>query len=119
MVAPLVEVDSTAPVLEVLAKRAVRRRVLVEVACPMEPCRVRAKGKLVIPGAARTLSLAPATADVRSSPETLELRLSRRAWRVSRRALRVKRRVRALVELTALDAAGNASATRRTIRLRG
>ena len=119
VVAPLVEVDSTAPVLEVLAKRAVRRRVLVEVACPMEPCRVRAKGKLVIPGAARTLSLAPATADVRSSPETLELRLSRRAWRVSRRALRVKRRVRALVELTALDAAGNASATRRTIRLRG
>ena len=118
VVAPLVEVDSTAPALEVLATGASRGRIFVEVACPMESCRVRAKGKLVIPGAARTLSLAPANADVRASREKLELRLSRHAWRVTRRALRVKRRVRALVELVALDAAGNAAATRSIIRLR-
>jgi hypothetical protein len=118
--APSVEEDSTPPALQVLRKKAQRRRILVEVVCPVETCKVTATGTVRIPGSKRKPNLVPDTAEVQAASRAkLELRLSTRAWRAARHALRLKRRVRAVVELTALDAAGNAAAIRRTIRLRG
>jgi hypothetical protein len=48
----------------------------------------------------------------------MELRLSTRVWRTALRALNARKRGRVRVHLTARDAAGNAAATQRSIRLK-
>ena len=112
--------DSTPPVLNVLAKAAKGRRVTIEFVCPTEACRASVGGRLVVPGAARTFSLRPATAQIQKGKRArLAPRLTSKAWRMARRALRAGRTVRVRIDLTVTDTAGNATTARHTIRLRG
>lgn len=116
---PASQLDSTAPAFTLLKRALRKRRLVVQVACPAEPCTAVAAGRLLLPGLARAFDLAPASAQIGTGAQAaLELRLSSKAWRLARRALRAKRRLRVLLRLVIRDAAGNAASARRVIRLR-
>jgi hypothetical protein len=113
--------DSTPPALDVSARRVVTRgRIVVEVACPTEPCATTAAGRILIAGAARSFNLRPVSAHLqRGVRARLELRFSKSVSRMVRRALLKRRRIRVSLVLTARDSVGNGTTRRSTIRLRG
>lgn len=115
--------DTTAPVaaIAVPSPQRVTERgaIAVRVSCPQENCKATARGTLSVPGAAATFRLAPVSAGVvQGKRATLALKLSKRARAAVRKALAKGRRVNATVTVTVVDAAGNATRSKRTIRLR-
>jgi hypothetical protein len=116
--------DGTAPALNVRARRSQRLgrggRIRLRVGCPAEACRVVAGGSVSLPAARLApFRLKPASAGLaRGGSSRLEPRLGRRALEAALRALRGGRRVRVAVEVSAVDAAGNRSVERLSIRLR-
>jgi hypothetical protein len=113
----LTPVDSVAPALEVVRQRWERRRVVVEAACPTEACTATAAGRLLVPGAAKAIAIGPTSARIGAGARgRLAMRLSTHGWRRARRALRARRAVWIRVELTARDAAGNATTARRRLK---
>jgi hypothetical protein len=112
--------DSTPPALDISARRVVTRgRIVVEVACPTEPCAATATGRILIAGAARSFNLRPASAHLQRGVRTsLELRFSKSVSRMVRRALVKRKRIRVSLVLTARDSVGNGTTRRSSIRLR-
>jgi hypothetical protein len=111
--------DSSAPRLRVRVRHA-RGRIVVEATCRNEACRATAGGRLTVPGAARTFKLRSVSGQLpQGVKRKFQLRFSRTASRRVRRALRKRQRVRARVQLRAIDPAGNAALSRRSLRLRG
>jgi hypothetical protein len=115
--------DTTAPVaaIAVPSPQSVAERgvIAVRVACPEENCKATARGTISVPGAAATFRLAPVSAGVvQGKRATLALKLPKRARAAVRKALAKGRRVSATVTVTVVDAAGNATHSKRTIRLR-
>ncbi|HEX8084690.1 MAG TPA: S8 family serine peptidase [Solirubrobacteraceae bacterium] len=107
--------DLVAPVLT-LASSARQRaggRIVVRARCANEPCRLTAAGAVL----GRRLRAATASAGA-GVDARLVLRVSRPVIRAIRRALRRRRKVSARITVTAIDAAGNVTTKRRTIRLR-
>jgi hypothetical protein len=110
--------DSTPPSLDVRAKVVNKSGIVVEVACPLEACTAMAVGRILLPGGPRALGLMPASAQIqKGSRVRLELRFPKRAYKLARRALRDRKSVRVRLKLTARDAAGNATTTRRNVKL--
>ena len=100
--------DVKPPTLEVLKQTTRTKKVLLDVACPGEPCTVTAEGRAAVRRA--TFKLRPASARVAPGQRArLVLAVPARAWK---RARRVR------VRLTAYDAAGNISRVQRRIALR-
>jgi hypothetical protein len=100
--------DVTPPTVAVLKQTTRRRKVLLDVACPTEPCTVTAAGRAAV--RRTTFKLRPASARVAPGQRArLVLAVPARAWK---RARRVR------VRLTAEDAAGNVSRVQRRIALR-
>jgi hypothetical protein len=100
--------DVTPPTVAVLKQTTRRRKVLLDVACPTEPCTVTAAGHAAV--RRTTFKLRPASARVAPGQRArLVLAVPARAWK---RARRVR------VRLTAEDAAGNVSRVQRRIALR-
>jgi hypothetical protein len=116
--------DGTAPALNVRARRSQRLgrggRIRLRVGCPAEACRVVAGGSVSLPAARLApFRLKPASAGLaRAGSARLEPRLGARALEAALRALGAGRRVRVAVEVSAVDAAGNRSVERLSIRLR-
>jgi hypothetical protein len=116
--------DGTAPDLNVRARRSQRLgrggRIRLRVGCPAEACRVVAGGSVSLPAARLApFRLKPASAALaRGGSARLEPRLGRRALEAALRALGAGRRVRVAVEVSAVDAAGNRTVERLSIRLR-
>jgi FG-GAP repeat len=101
------------------AQRVVaRRRVVVAARCD-EPCELSARGLIAIRGTRRGVPLAPATARLaQPGLRGLTLGIGRPELRRLASALRRGARARATVTVRALDPAGNASASTRTIVVR-
>ncbi len=91
----------------------------VGVSCLDEPCTARATGAVNVPGAARLFRLRRASAQIgQGGKATLRLKVSRKALGAIRRALRGGRRVKARINVTTSDAAGNRTTSKRVVRLR-
>jgi hypothetical protein len=118
---PMVAPDTTAPVVRVAVRKAQHlriRAISLQVTCPLEPCTVTAEGRIVMPGSTAALRLGRRSTHIPAgSARRIELLISRKAMGRARRALRAEANVRARITLVARDAAGNASTTRRTMRL--
>jgi hypothetical protein len=100
--------DLTPPTLSVLKTAARKRKVLLDVTCPSEPCTVKAEGRAAVRRAMFKLKAASA----RVTPgqrARLALAVPRRVWT---RARRVR------VRVTAHDAAGNLSRLQRRVALK-
>lgn len=115
--------DTTAPALRLggaASQKVLRQRGMLVVArCGAEACTATAKGSVAVPGAARVFKFTPVTEQISTGGKaTLKLRLKRKALRAIRRALKAGEKLRAKVTVTAKDAAGNVTTTRRTIRLK-
>jgi hypothetical protein len=116
--------DRTAPALNVRARRSQRLgrggRIRLRAGCPAEACRVVAGGSVSVQAArAGRFRLKPASAALTGGGSArLEPRLGRRALEAALRALEAGRRVRVEVEVSAVDAAGNRTVERLSIRLR-
>jgi hypothetical protein len=115
--------DTTAPELELTgrATQSVRRQrgILVTAACAVEACTVTAKGNVSLRGAAKVLRFIPVTKQIANGARTaLKLKLKWSALTTIARALRSGQKLSANVTVTAKDAAGNVTTSRRTIRLK-
>ena len=119
--------DSQPPELRLGGKRkqSSARRVVVAATCLDETCEVTATGLVSVktrkPGAAsrrRSFELRPAAAEAVAAGERAKLRLKlpRRARRQVRKTFGAKP-ARAVIEVTATDAAGNAAEDRRKVKL--
>jgi hypothetical protein len=117
--------DTTPPALDARAPRSQRlgRRgsIRVRVSCPAEPCLVVAGGRVSVQGArAAPFRLRRASARLaRGGSARLRPRLGRRALEAARAALRTGRRVQVRVTVSAVDAAGNRTVARLSIRPKG
>ena len=95
------------------------QRVLARARQDLDRLAVAVRGQVAMRGAARTVRFRTVRRRVAPSRRTsIRLRLFRRGRATVRAALRRGRVVRATVTVTARDSAGNASTTRKTIRLR-
>lgn len=122
-----VQVADPPPQLRLFGPKRQRldRAIELRASCD-EPCRVTARGKLVLAGphakasAARRLKLRPANRSLAAGERaTLRLRLTGKALRASLAALADGGTVKAKIVASAADPAGNRSAqARRTIRLK-
>jgi hypothetical protein len=121
--APPPATDTTAPRMSVAAASPQpvdsKGRIALRVGCPDEACRATAQGTVSVPGSAATFRLKAVTAGVvKGQRARLALKLPSEARAAVRRALAKGRRVSARVTVTVVDAAGNRSQAKRTIRLR-
>jgi Arylsulfotransferase (ASST) len=115
--------DATPPIFRLTADRVQhvlrQKGLLVEVGCPIEACRARAKGSVVVPGAAKLFKLRTAKAEIRKGTRArLLLRFSKGTLKALRRALEERKAIKATVSISVRDAAGNAAAKLRTFRLK-
>lgn len=114
--------DTTPPSTELggpLTQDALARHRVFVYATSDEAARLAATGTISMPGASRVLKLRSAAKAVAARKRTrLDLKLGRSAVRRVRHALRRGLSVRARVKVVATDAAGNAAAARRTIRIK-
>jgi hypothetical protein len=121
-------VDETDPVLALggaLRQRAVaNRRLNVQVRCD-ETCTVTVRARIAFPGrlpaaAQARIALPRVTRQLAAGKRvTVTVPLAGKARRAVRGALAAGKRVTATVTVTARDAAGNTTATRRTVRIVG
>lgn len=116
-------VDTAAPVVRVLAKRAQdplrQRAIVVEAACPLEACVAVARGALSLPRAARVHRFRSSARQIPSGGRAkLKLRVGSGARHAIRHAVASRRRLTVRVTVTATDAAGNASTAKRTVTLK-
>jgi hypothetical protein len=116
--------DTTPPALAVRAARSQPLRrggaIRIRVRCPDEACRAVAGGSLSVAGdGTARFRLRRASAQLaRGGSVRLEPRLGRRALAAARGALRDGRRVTVRVAIAAVDAAGNRTVKRLSIRPR-
>ena len=119
--APTAGADSTPPHLELRGRRlqrVLRRGAVIEVARTDEAASLHATASLAIAGPGRLPLRAVSAAGSAGVGSKLTLRVTRAAKRRLRAALRRGRRVRALVHVTATDAAGNTSRASQPIVIR-
>jgi hypothetical protein len=112
--------DTTAPALQVGARRAQRILRLgglrLSIACD-EMCGATATATIHIGGSARVYRLALLTRQIGAGARVkVTLHASKRTLRAVRAAFRHRRRVRAVLSVSALDAAGNRAAASRAVR---
>jgi hypothetical protein len=111
--------DRTPPAQRVLARARQDLDRLAVAVTLREAATVTVRGQVAMRGAARTVRFRTVRRRVAPSRRTsIRLRLFRRGRATVRAALRSGSVVRAMVTVTARDSAGNASTTRKTIRLR-
>ena len=115
-------IDTTPPTAALGGKRRQKlgRTIRVTLRCGNdEDCIATAHGKLSIRDAAHRYALKPARPRTvrKGTAAPLRLRLSIRARAAATRALRRRKNVRAAIQVTVTDAAGNAATLKRTIQL--
>jgi hypothetical protein len=120
--------DEIPPTLEIrTGKRlGVDGGLRVWITAPEEPFHVRVGGKVAIAGRSapalrlrRADAQLPHGANLPYATSSIEPKLGRRGLKAVRRALNNGRRVEARIAITAVDAAGNRTVERLTVRLRG
>jgi 6-phosphogluconolactonase (cycloisomerase 2 family) len=111
--------DTTDPDLELSGKKRQRlaKKVKVKAECTNEPCEVSLAGKLATGG--RSYKLKRDARDLEAGvPETLRLKLPRKARRAAEKALDDDGKAKAKLTARATDAAGNAARAKRKVKLR-
>jgi hypothetical protein len=77
-----------------------------------------ARGTVSVPGAAKVYRLRGVSVSAAAGvPQKLALKMPRKAQTAVRRALEKRKRVRANINVRAVDAAGNSTLRRRTVRV--
>jgi hypothetical protein len=101
-----------------------QKGVLLTARCPLESCKLVARGKVTVPGAGKArASKRFKLRSVRRSlaagvKKTIKVRVARKLLGRVRRSLRRHRKLKARITVTVKDAAGNIAVKRRTVRLR-
>jgi hypothetical protein len=119
--------DEVPPTIEIRTGKRLGRDggLRVWIAAPEEPCRVTVRGRVAIAGSSapalrlrRAVAQLPHGANLPYPTSSIEPKLGRRGLKAVRRALKNGRRVEARIAVTAVDAAGNRTIERLTVRLR-
>lgn len=114
--------DKKAPGLKLAGsktQKALKKRILFVFATCDEPCTVSASASLSVPKASKTFKLKKVKRTLAANKRTkITLKISKKAAKAAKRALKKGKRVTATVNLTATDAAGNATKGKRKIKLK-
>lgn len=119
--------DEVPPTIEIRTGKRLGRDggLRVWIAAPEEPFHVRVGGTVAIAGSSapavrlrRADAQLPHGANLPYATSSIEPKLGRRGLKAVRRALKNGRRVEARIAVTAVDAAGNHTVERLTVRLR-
>jgi hypothetical protein len=124
---PVPASDEVPPTIEIRTSKRLGKhgRLRVWIAAPEEPFHVRVGGTVAIAGSSaaalrlrRADAQLPHGANLPYATSWIEPKLGRRGLKAVRRALKSGRRVEARLAVTAVDAAGNRTVERLTVRLR-